>query len=393
MIECRVLPPTYHPVPVAGWLDLLDGSGLGNRARGARVLLKPNFCGSWLPSCTHPALVGATAAWLRDCAAGQVTVGEASVIGVDTAGVFESLGVRDALRGTGAGLVDLSRGPYVWLDVPGGATLRRIRVARAALEADLIISFAKLKTVRATTVSLTIKNLKGLPAPEEKRRFHHLGVHQCVTDLLRGLGSRCFGLVDGVHGLDLAEPKPVGLGVAGSDLVAVDAAASAAIGIDPRRVPHLALADAFGLGRLDEGRAAAGTAVETLGLRVRPFLGPAAMASDLPVPVGSEVVVGQACTGCLAILSSVLRDMKGDGTFPTALARTVIAVGTGVKVGAAALAGRRLVLVGNCAPAGAARGGRLPADWAKAPGDTVWARGCPPHSKLDLRAALESRTG
>lgn len=64
--------------------------------------------------------------------------------------------------------------------------------------------------------------------------------------------------IDGFVGMHREGPKhgaaiPLGVAIAGTDPVAVDAVAAAVMGFDPRRLPYLTLAEAAGLGVADLG--------------------------------------------------------------------------------------------------------------------------------------------
>ncbi|MGZ8428763.1 MAG: DUF362 domain-containing protein [Candidatus Deferrimicrobiaceae bacterium] len=132
---------------------------------------------------------------------------------------------------------------------------RRTRLASLTLpatlkRADWVVSVAKLKTHHWTGVTLSMKNLFGLlPGIYygwPKNVLHWEGIDQCIFDINATVRPH-FAIVDGIVGMEgdgpiMGEPRHAGVIVMGRNLAAVDATCARAMGIDPKKVVHLAAA-------------------------------------------------------------------------------------------------------------------------------------------------------
>jgi uncharacterized protein (DUF362 family)/alpha-beta hydrolase superfamily lysophospholipase/Pyruvate/2-oxoacid:ferredoxin oxidoreductase delta subunit len=143
--------------------------------KNKKVLVKPNVLAAFAPDChctTHPSLVKAVVAGLARRGA-EVTVGDNSdrLQYGENEQSFRVSGIYDAVR------------PYyrniglecVSIPLGGRSGLKAIRVSKAVLEADLIVSLPKFKTHQLTQISGAIKNCFGYVAGGEKARAHRFG--------------------------------------------------------------------------------------------------------------------------------------------------------------------------------------------------------------------------
>ena len=118
------------------------------------------------------------------------------------------------------------------------------------LEADLIVSLAKMKTHHWVGATLTMKNFFGTVPGNvygwPKNILHWSGIDECIADL-HNVFPRTFGIVDGIEGMQgngpiQGTPKFAGVVIAGSNLPAVDATCARIMGIDPEKFVYLKLA-------------------------------------------------------------------------------------------------------------------------------------------------------
>lgn len=161
-------------------------------------------------------------------------------------------------------LVDLNFEPQTIAVVPDGTAYRYLHMPELVMQPDIVfISAAKLKTHVETGVTLSLKNLFGVPpirpyydpAQAEFRSRYHLhdrGVHQSITDLALARPID-FALVDGIWGMegdapDLGNPVRMDLAIAGSNALAVDRLCAAIMGTAQDRVQHFTYAALKGLG-------------------------------------------------------------------------------------------------------------------------------------------------
>ena len=84
-----------------------------------------------------------------------------------------------------------------------------------------------------------------------KNKLHYYGIPESIVALNRQFGRKAFAIVDGVIGMEgngpiQGTPKPVGVLVMGSDLVAVDSTCCRVMGINPEKVSYLRMAADLG---------------------------------------------------------------------------------------------------------------------------------------------------
>jgi uncharacterized protein (DUF362 family) len=222
---------------------------------GKRVLLKPNLVETAVgkPQInTHPAVVrGAVEAFLK-LGAGQVVVAEGPGHIHDTTLVLEESGLAEALVEDRIPFVDLNYDNGIIVPNAGGwSKLPHLTLPVTLLEADYIVSLAKLKTHHWAGVTLSMKNLfgvmPGIYYGWPKNVLHWAGIPQCILDLTASIKPH-FAIVDGIIGMEgdgpiMGTPKAAGVLVMGSNLTAVDATCTRLMGIDPFKVSYLAAAD------------------------------------------------------------------------------------------------------------------------------------------------------
>jgi uncharacterized protein (DUF362 family)/Pyruvate/2-oxoacid:ferredoxin oxidoreductase delta subunit len=240
---------------VARALGLIGGLG-SIVTTGDRVLIKPNLLTARSPdrvTTTHPEVVAAVVEAVQ-AAGGKPVIGDSpgSTRGnIDR--VWSETGVQRVSARTGAPLVNFEAGGSKRFELNGGVYY----IARAALEADLIVNLPKLKTHSLTLFTGAVKNMFGV-VPGFRKRETHLQ-HPKAEPFCRALMD-IFSLVtpqvtlmDAVEGMDGDGPaagrkRTVGLLLAGTDAVAVDAAGAMAVGLEPEKIHTCRQAAERGLG-------------------------------------------------------------------------------------------------------------------------------------------------
>lgn len=158
-------------------------------------------------------------------------------------------------------------------EVPGGGLMfRRYPLSATIAEADAFVSIAKLKNHVFQGVTLTLKNLFGLPpmAPygRTRRYYHHLIRLSNVLPDLGRITAPCLGIIDGLTGQSgrewYGEGRVCNVLIAGDHTIATDACGAYLMGFDPQAdwpsQPHLrdrsalriAAESGFGTVNLDE---------------------------------------------------------------------------------------------------------------------------------------------
>lgn len=222
-----------------------------NSTRGKNVLIKPNMLGAYPPSAaitTHPEFVAATCVIFLDAGA-IVSVGDAQS-GIESFdATFVATGIKAACESVG---VELSN-----FEASGNVIKNGLTLARAPLEADILINIPKFKTHGLTLLTLAAKNLYGCINGMQKVHLHRLFSNPAdFADLIVRIGEAVrpeLTIIDGIVGMDGNGPSsggnPIDLGiiVAGTDVHAIDAACCTFIGIDPTKLPTLAAAANIGV--------------------------------------------------------------------------------------------------------------------------------------------------
>lgn len=187
--------------------------------------------------------------------------------------------IRDAMKDRGYSdiaekynmrLVDLNKGPYASFRVEEPAMFSRYELSAELEDVDFFVSVAKMKSHHLCGVTLTQKNLFGIPPCPiygEPRIALHSSVRlpYLLVDLAR-LFPLDLCVVDGIIGGNFSEwqgdPISSGLLIAGTNHVAVDATAARLMHVDPaarmgtapfiRTHNHILLASEHGLGPVAE---------------------------------------------------------------------------------------------------------------------------------------------
>jgi len=230
-----------------------------------KVLIKPNYVVAKHPSTgvtTDSRVIDGVIGFLKDIGVKKIVVGEGGA--GDTERAFDVVGIREVVRKHGVELVNLNRDTIINVKIPNALALQEIGVAETALKSTCIINVPKLKVHHMALVTLSMKNLMGLILP---KNIIHEHINEKITDLAALFRNRVrLNIVDGLVGSEIDEvhgsPVKMDLLIAGIDMVSVDTVATAVMGIEPKIVRYLKLAEEKGLGTCDLTR------IEVLGDRI-----------------------------------------------------------------------------------------------------------------------------
>ncbi len=222
--------------------------------RGKRVVLKPNLV-EFDPGTTintHPAVVAAALEAFRALGAADVRIAEGPGHRRNTLELAEGAGYFQAIPKFEDLFTDLNLDDVARVNVHGAhSKIESFYLPHTALGADLLVSIPKMKCHHWVGATLSMKNLFGLVPGGvygwPKNVLHWAGIEGSIADLHR-LFPRTFAIVDGIVGMEgngpiQGTPKPVGVIVAGTDRVAVDATCCRIMRIDPTLVTYLKLAE------------------------------------------------------------------------------------------------------------------------------------------------------
>ncbi len=206
---------------------------------GKRVYLKPNYnSADPPPGSTHDAVLRVLVPALRDGGAAEIVIGDRSGMG-QTRRVLTECGVFALAEELGARVLvldELDQDGWVRAEVPDGHWRRGFAIARAVLDADVVVQACCLKTHRfGGHFTLSLKNSVGLVAkripgePHDYMRELHTSRHQrlMIAEINTAYAPDLV-VLDGVEAFVSGGPargKLVSAGVvlAGIDRIAVDA--------------------------------------------------------------------------------------------------------------------------------------------------------------------------
>jgi uncharacterized protein (DUF362 family) len=225
---------------------------LGTDIAGRRTaFLKPNLVIAADPSTgviTHPSVVEAVVNVLRERGVSSISLGDGPGVGLDAERVFDRTGYRALCERLDLALVNLNtseRRKRTW-------KYGELGVPEVVEDADLYVNLPKMKTHGYTTVTLSIKNHKGLLSEPDKKRDHQLGLHDPLAQHA-SLRPPDLIVLDGIVGIEGDGPlhgKRVRSGVlaVGTNMLEVDFVAAGLMGFDPASIKHLAIGAELGLG-------------------------------------------------------------------------------------------------------------------------------------------------
>ncbi|HEX9949832.1 MAG TPA: DUF362 domain-containing protein [Thermodesulfobacteriota bacterium] len=229
---------------LAGVRDVLKPLG-GMKAfvkRRDKVLIKPNLLAPKHPDrcvTTHPALVKAVAELVQE-AGGIPTIGDSPAVGGLRRAAAQA-GIAAVAEEVGCTLMEFKEVAEVRADE--ACTFRRFELAKAVLEADVVINLPKVKTHSQTLLTLGVKNIFGCIPGMRKAQWHlKAGIdHAYFAAMLAELAQivkPCLTIADGIIGMEgdgpgNGDPRLLGLILASGNPFALDTTICRIIGVPP----------------------------------------------------------------------------------------------------------------------------------------------------------------
>lgn len=228
----------------------LDTLGLDLSGRTS-AFIKPNLVIAASPRTavvTHPVVVESLVGVLRDRGVSSIAMGDGPGVGLDVERVFRRTGYAALAERLGVKLINLNkveRRTRPW-------KYGELGVPAVVEDADLYVNVPKLKTHGYTTLTLSIKNHKGLLSEPDKKRDHQLGLHDPLAQHA-GIRPPDLVVLDGIVGLQGDGPlhgKRVSAGVLalGTNMLEIDSVVARLVGFDPMKIEHLRIAAELGHG-------------------------------------------------------------------------------------------------------------------------------------------------
>ncbi len=224
-------------------------------SRQKRILIKPNLITAAAhPVTTHPDCCRAVIEYIR-AAGGSPEIVIAEGIGdpsLTARAVFDQLGYSEMARQLGVKLVDLDDVPVTTIRKAGCSRFPEMTLPEIAFDSYLI-SLPVLKAHSFSAITGSMKNMIGI-APARyyaggggiwKKAVFHDRIHQAIVDLNQyrtpdlTLMDASIGMPDFHLGGRTCDP-PVNKLIAGYDAKAVDRESAGLLGLDWKRIAHLA---------------------------------------------------------------------------------------------------------------------------------------------------------
>jgi len=232
-------------------MELIESDVLAALSEDKSILIKPNYLNAKHPSTgvtTDSRVIEGVVKFLKMHKIDNLIIGEGSGF-ADTFEAFHIAGVDKVAERWNVKLVDLNDDEFEEVQPPNPLSLKKIKVAKTALNST-IISVAKLKPHRIATVTLSLKNMMGALA--SKGTMHRgVSLSENIADLASVLTPRVAiidGIIAGEGHENSGSTVEMNLVIAGTDPVAVDAVGAAVMGIESSEVKYLGLAEKKGLG-------------------------------------------------------------------------------------------------------------------------------------------------
>lgn len=242
---------TTYGASVPAVLDRIGAAAVF--AKQTHILLKPNLINADPHPVTTPAVCcEALIRYIRQHSQAHVVIAEGcGVPEMTTEEIFAHLGYDVLARRWGVDLVDLNTAPVQTVANPAGVCHPAMALPEIALT-HYLVSVPVLKAHSMADITGAMKNMMGLLPPEHygrgsawRKAAFHENLHQSIRDL-----NRCrppdLSLMDASVGLaafHLGGPPcdpPAATLIAGYDPREVDRRAAGLLGLDWRRIPHLA---------------------------------------------------------------------------------------------------------------------------------------------------------
>ncbi len=224
----------------------------------AAILLKPNLINaSPHPITTPPACCEAIIKYIRKNSSAKIVIAEGcGEANLETPEVFKALGYAALAEKYGVGLVDLNDAPVKLVKNPACSVFAEMYLPEIAFS-HYIISVPVLKVHSLAKMTGTLKNMMGFAPPKyysgrygswKKAVFHHK-MQQSITDLNTYIVPD-LSVMDGSIGM--AEfhlggahcDPPVNKIIAGYNPWQVDRKAAELLGLDWRKISHIAAGSA-----------------------------------------------------------------------------------------------------------------------------------------------------
>lgn len=230
--------------------DSLDIINYQFKKRLKKIVLKPNMCYYWDYSTgqtTDPELVTAIIQVLREKISSNldISIVESDASAMKCKYAFKFLGYEKIAEQNQVRLVNLSDEKTYTTEVTVTDESFSFAIPKVIRDADLRINIPKMKYMGVTKISCALKNIYGCNPYPKKFRIHSKLDEAIVA--LNKIMRFDLCILDGLI-VSGSQTSKLGLIMTSQDPVAMDTAAANIMGVNPRTVKHILLAEKEGLG-------------------------------------------------------------------------------------------------------------------------------------------------
>jgi uncharacterized protein (DUF362 family) len=200
--------------------------------KGAATLVKPNVVsGEPPPTTTDPRVARAVLALARAAGASRLALGDMSaVVSLPTRPKLERTGLAAAAREAEAELLAFDEGEWIAVRPPQAEHATLVYVAKAAHQAERLISVPVIKTHRSASFSCALKNTVGCVHGKNKPWAYGSGAWEPVVAELHAAVQPHLFIVDGLQSMVQGGPwsgeaVPTRVVLASGDPIATDVVA------------------------------------------------------------------------------------------------------------------------------------------------------------------------
>lgn len=216
------------------------------------IVIKPNLCYYYDYSTgetTDPRFVSALVDVFREHLPSdpQIFIVESDASAMRCKHTFKMLGYVKMAREKNVTLVNLSKEKSQITEVKIVDKYFRFRVPETIRQSDLLVNIPKIKYQEGVEITCALKNIYGCNAYPKKYVYHRF-VHEAIVGINKLIKSDLV-VVDGIIVAGI-ETRKLGLVMASEDPVAIDSAASIILGMNPKSINQIALAEKEGVGSM-----------------------------------------------------------------------------------------------------------------------------------------------
>lgn len=292
--------------------------------KGKNVLLKPNLVRpnpKFAPGITTDIrIIIAMSRLAHEAGAKKVVVGDNPGYGLSSREAIKLANLEEILKNDSCEIAYFDEEEKVVVPNEGAYVFKNIELPKTVYDSEVFINLPKMKTHMHTTVTLGMKNLKGIILDTQRMLYHRGDLYQKVADILRAKRPN-LTIVDAIWTLEGQAPlynatliKDSNFIVAGTDVVAVDSVASMTMGIYPEEITIIRAAAMGGLGCMDLDK------IKVVGNSIKDVqrIYKRAVISSVAAFPKAKVYEGGACAGCLSALRHSLDKLYIDGVLDKA---------------------------------------------------------------------------